>query len=47
VGAAAEEPMTLTRVRTNEPVELTISFDAGLPVAVDGVALSLATSLRT
>src|ERR1700691_4685306 len=30
-----EEPMTLTRVRTDEPVELTISFDAGLPVAID------------
>ncbi|MGA2968698.1 MAG: argininosuccinate synthase [Acidimicrobiales bacterium] len=41
-----EEPMTLTRVRTNEPVELTISFDAGLPVAVDGVALSLADLIK-
>jgi argininosuccinate synthase len=41
-----EEPMTLTRVRTNEPVELTISFDAGLPVAIDGVALSLADLIK-
>jgi argininosuccinate synthase len=42
-----EEPMTLTRVRTDEPVELTISFSAGLPVAVDGVALSLADLIKT
>ena len=41
-----EEPMTLTRVRTDEPVELTISFDAGLPVAIDGVALSLADLIK-
>jgi len=26
-----EEPMTLTRVRTHEPVELTVSFVAGVP----------------
>jgi argininosuccinate synthase len=42
-----EEPMTLTRVRTDEPVELTISFSAGLPVAIDGVALSLADLIKT
>ncbi len=41
-----EEPMTLTRVRTDEPVELTISFAAGLPVAIDGVALSLADLIK-
>ncbi len=37
-----EEPMTLTRVRTERAVEMTISFVAGRPVAVDGVAMSLA-----
>jgi len=37
-----EEPMTLTSVRTNEPVELTISFVEGRPVALDGVAMSMA-----
>ena len=42
-----EEPMTLTRVRTDEPVELTISFDAGLPVAIDGVAMSLADLIKS
>src|ERR1039458_1494720 len=41
-----EEPMTLTRVRTNEPVELTLSFSVGLPVAIDGVALSLADLIK-
>src|SRR3984957_912604 len=29
-----EEPMTLTRVRTAEPVELTVSFVAGVPVSI-------------
>jgi argininosuccinate synthase len=42
-----EEPMTLTRVRSDEPVELIISFDAGLPVAIDGTALSLADLIKT
>ena len=42
-----EEPMTLTRVRSVDPVELTISFDAGLPVAIDGIALSLADLIKT
>lgn len=37
-----EEPMTLTRVRSSEPVELTLSFLAGVPVALDGVEMSLA-----
>jgi len=36
-----EEPMTLTRVRTNEPVEVTISFVAGVPVALNGVTTPL------
>ena len=41
-----EEPMTLTRVRTREPVELTVSFDAGVPVAIDGVPLALADLIK-
>jgi argininosuccinate synthase len=44
--APPEEPMTLTRVRNHEPVELTLSFSAGLPVAVDGVAMSLADLIK-
>ena len=42
-----EEPMTLTRVRTDERVELTLSFNAGLPVAIDGVSMSLAELIKT
>ena len=42
-----EEPMTLTRVRTHEPVELTISFVAGVPVALDGVEMALADLIKT
>ena len=40
--APPEEPMTLTRVRTAEPVELTVSFVAGVPVALDGEQIPLA-----
>ncbi|MEI8147656.1 MAG: argininosuccinate synthase [Actinomycetes bacterium] len=35
------EPYTLTKVRVSGPTEATISFEAGIPVAVDGEALSL------
>jgi argininosuccinate synthase len=42
-----EEPMTLTRVRTHEPVELTVSFVAGVPVAIDGVELPLADLIKS
>jgi argininosuccinate synthase len=45
--APPEEPMTLTRVRTSDPVELTISFREGLPVAIDDVALSLADLIKS
>jgi argininosuccinate synthase len=45
--APPEEPMTLTRVRTDERLELTLSFDAGLPVAIDGVSMSLAELIKT
>ena len=40
--APPEEPYTLTRVTNTEPVELTVSFHEGLPVAIDGVTMSLA-----
>jgi argininosuccinate synthase len=39
---APDEPYTLTRVRTDEPIELIVSFDQGVPVAIDGRALSVA-----
>ena len=42
-----EEPMTLTRVRSSEPVELTLSFLAGVPVALDGVEMPLATLITS
>ncbi len=41
-----EEPYTLTRISSTDPVELTISFREGLPVALDGQALSLADLIR-
>jgi argininosuccinate synthase len=44
--APPEEPMTLTRVRNTQPVELTISFREGLPVALDDEALSLADLIK-
>jgi argininosuccinate synthase len=44
--APPEEPMTLTRVRTSEPFELTVSFVAGVPVALDGVELPLADLIK-
>ena len=37
-----EEPMTLTRVRSSEPLEVTVSFVSGVPVALDDVPMSLA-----
>jgi argininosuccinate synthase len=45
--APPEEPMTLTRVRNTEPVELTISFVEGLPVAIDQVAMPLANLIKS
>ena len=42
-----EEPMTLTRVRTHDVVELTVGFVAGVPVSVDGVAMPLAELIKT
>ena len=40
--APPDEPYTLTRVTATEPVELTIAFEGGRPVAVDGGAMALA-----
>jgi argininosuccinate synthase len=39
--APPEEPYTLTRVTTTDPFELTLSFVAGVPTAIDGVPLTL------
>ena len=44
--APPEEPYTLTRVTNLEPVELTISFNEGVPVALDGAPLSLADLIQ-
>jgi len=40
--APPDEPYTLTRVTNLEPVELTVSFNEGVPVALDGVNMKLA-----
>jgi argininosuccinate synthase len=40
--APPDEPYTLTRATATAPVELTISFVEGRPVALDGVSLSMA-----
>jgi len=45
--APPEEPMTLTRVRNLETVELTLAFEEGVPVAIDGVASPLADLIKT
>jgi argininosuccinate synthase len=37
-----EEPYTLTRVTTLEPVEVTVSFTEGVPTELDGVSMDLA-----
>lgn len=39
--APPEEPFTLTTVRESAPVELVLSFDQGVPVAIDGVGMAL------
>jgi argininosuccinate synthase len=44
--APPEEPYTLTRVTNLEPVELTISFHEGVPVAIDGVTMRLADLIQ-
>jgi argininosuccinate synthase len=45
--APPEEPYTLTRVTTTEPVELTVSFVSGVPSAIDGVKMELAELIET
>jgi argininosuccinate synthase len=40
--APPEEPYTLTRVTTLEPVEVTVSFTEGVPTELDGVSMDLA-----
>jgi len=45
--APPDEPYTLTRVTATEPVELTVSFERGVPVALDGVGFSLAELIAT
>ena len=45
--APPEEPYTLTRVTTLEPVEVTVSFKEGVPTELDGVAMDLAELIAT
>jgi len=45
--APPDEPYTLTRPTTSSPVELTLSFEAGLPVAIDNVPMALADIITT
>jgi argininosuccinate synthase len=40
--APPEEPYTLTRVTTQEPLELIIHFNEGVPTGLDGVSMDLA-----
>jgi argininosuccinate synthase len=42
-----EEPYTLTRVTRHEAVDLTITFQEGRPVALDGEPMSMATLIAT
>ncbi|MEO9180302.1 MAG: argininosuccinate synthase, partial [Acidimicrobiales bacterium] len=44
--APPEEPYTLTRVTNLDPVELTVSFNAGVPVAIDAIAMPLADLIQ-
>ncbi|HTB09212.1 MAG TPA: argininosuccinate synthase [Acidimicrobiales bacterium] len=39
---APDEPYTLTRITASEPVELSLSFDRGVPTAIDDVEMELA-----
>jgi argininosuccinate synthase len=45
--APPEEPYTLTRVTSTEPVEVVISFRAGVPVALDGQEMPLAALIKS
>ena len=41
-----EEPFTLTKLRSATPVELVLSFREGVPVAIDDVAMDLASLIK-
>jgi argininosuccinate synthase len=45
--APPEEPYTLTRVTSPDPVEVVIEFKAGTPVALDGTPMALADLIET
>ncbi|MHB1089082.1 MAG: argininosuccinate synthase [Acidimicrobiales bacterium] len=45
--APPEEPFTLTTVRESAPVELVLSFDHGVPVAIDGVEMALEDLIKS
>ncbi|MFZ1062226.1 MAG: argininosuccinate synthase [Acidimicrobiales bacterium] len=45
--APPDEPYTLTRITNEQPVELVVSFKAGLPVAVDNEPFELADLIKT
>ena len=45
--APPEEPYTLTRITATEPVELTVSFSSGVPIALDSVQMELAELIAT
>jgi argininosuccinate synthase len=44
---APDEPYTLTRITATGPVELSVSFDHGVPTAIDGVEMELADLIAT
>jgi argininosuccinate synthase len=44
---APDEPYTLTRITAEKPVELTLHFERGVPVALDGVSMGLAELIAT
>jgi argininosuccinate synthase len=45
--APPEEPYTLTRVTRSDPVEVTVSFREGVPMALDGAEMGLAALIST
>jgi argininosuccinate synthase len=44
---APDEPYTLTRITAEKPVEITLHFERGVPVALDGVSMGLAELIAT
>lgn len=45
--APPDDPYTLTNVTATEPFEVVVSFEAGVPVALDGVAMDLDSLIAT